>query len=718
MPSATRGTRRPRLVRQMEMADCGAACLASVLGAHGCHVDLAQLRDLTSTGRDGVSAAGMAAAARRFGFDATGVRVPDGQLEQLPAGAILHWDRNHFVVLEGIGRRGIRILDPALGRRVVPPETARERFSGVALLIAPADGAIEQSEAAEPRRRWSLYRRFLVGTRRPALLALACAAAVQAFALVHPLVLREVVDDVGSGAGRAGTLALGVAALVVGFLAAHIGRLLFLLALQRTIDVRMTLGVLEHLVSLPYAFLARRSAGDVALRIRSTLMVRQILTASALSAVLDGALVLLYLALIFAVDGRFGLLTAGAIAAQVIVVAATWQRLRQASAEALEAQSSSQSQLIEIINGLEVLKATGAARPAVDAWSGRLRQEVDAELTSSRLGGFVESALQAIRFGAPSALLVLGAARVSAGALDLADMLALAALSAAVTVPTGALLSTVCSLTTVVGYLERLDDLLATPPEQPGAARPKKRLSGAVRLDSVSFRYSALLPPAVADVTCDIAPGEHVAIVGTSGSGKTTVAMLIATLYEPSAGTVLLDGRPVADYDTDALRRRIGVVTQTTTLFNQSISDNIRFGRPWISDRDVARAARAAVIADDIESLPSGYDTLLGNSGSGLSGGQRQRLSLARALAGRPGLLILDEATSSLDAATESAVHASLATLDCTRITVAHRLTTVRAADRILMLDGGRLVAAGSYASLRRRNAQFRELVTGVSSDS
>jgi ABC-type bacteriocin/lantibiotic exporter with double-glycine peptidase domain len=278
-------------------------------------------------------------------------------------------------------------------------------------------------------------------------------------------------------------------------------------------------------------------------------------------------------------------------------------------------------------------------------------------------------------------------------------------------VPVGALLGTVCAMTSVLSYLERLDDLLQAPVEQVGGHRPPDRLRGAVELRSVSYTYSSLLPPALHDVSAVVQPGEHVALVGPSGSGKTTLALLVATLYAPTSGAVLLDGVDVREHDLDALRRRIGVVTQAVTLFAASVRDNIAFGRDDLTDEDVVAAARLAALHDDIAALPSGYDTVLGNGGTGLSGGQRQRLALARALAGRPGLLVLDEATSALDPSTERAVEDALAGLRCTRLVVTHRPSSLAAADRVLVLDGGRLVADGTFASLRRRRPDLRALL-------
>jgi ABC-type bacteriocin/lantibiotic exporter with double-glycine peptidase domain len=340
----------------MELGDCGAACLATVLRGHGLAVDVASLRDLTSTGRDGVSAAGLLQAARHHGFAGQGVRCPVERLDELPPGAVLHWGGNHFVVLTGRSRRGLHLLDPALGHRVVPMSTVREQYSGVALLLTPPAEPVPVPAPQGRAPRWLPYRPFVAGVRRPLLGALLLAAAVQACALVYPLVLRRVVgqadqplpDDIGS-------LAVGLTALALAFLLAQVGRLLFLTAVQRLVDVSLTLGVLRHLARLPYAFLARRSTGDLALRVRSTFAVRSILTASALSAVLDGTLVLGYLAVILVVDAWFALLTLVALGVQAGVVALTWRRMRQSAAEALEAQTTAQSALLELVAGFELL---------------------------------------------------------------------------------------------------------------------------------------------------------------------------------------------------------------------------------------------------------------------------------------------------------------------------------------------------------------------------
>lgn len=700
-----------RTVRQLEVADCGAACLAAVLRTFGDHVPLAALRDLTQTGRDGVSLLGVATAARSRGYTAIGLPVTTDTVRSLTSGAILHWNGNHFVVLVAAEARGLRILDPALGERLLAWDTVPALLTGTALIIEPTAAATRQRRVKT--RRWELYRPLLAGAAPAVRRTAVWAVLAQSLALIYPLFLRKVVDDAGAHRSQAQVLTAFAVAAAVAYAITSGARLLSLVALQRIVDVRLSTGVLAHLVSLPYSFLARRSTGDLALRLRSTVVVRQILTTAALSALLDGALVLLYLALVAVTDSWFAVLTVAVIAAQVVVVVATWRPLRRAAAEALAAQTRSQEELVELVEGLQSLKATGAAPRAAQAWERLLIDEVAAQTRSGRLSGGVATVLGAIRFGAPLLLLSVGLGRVDSGALTLGQMLAVAALATAVTVPTGELLSTVCSLSTVASYVERLDDLLSATPERRGGRVLPMRGALSVELTSVGYRYSALLEPALTDITLHVEAGEHVAIVGASGSGKSTLAMLVAGLYAPTQGRLSLGGIDAEDLDPELARTRIGVVTQATTLFNKSLLDNIAFGRADLTRRQILASARKAAIHDDIAAMSSGYATRLGPGGSGLSGGQRQRVALARALAGHPGLLVLDEATSALDSQTEEQVSEALTAVRCTRLVIAHRMSTVRTADRVVVLEHGRVVAEGTYASLQRRSPEFRALTRG-----
>jgi ATP-binding cassette subfamily B protein len=263
----------------------------------------------------------------------------------------------------------------------------------------------------------------------------------------------------------------------------------------------------------------------------------------------------------------------------------------------------------------------------------------------------------------------------------------------------------------VRGYLERVNDVLEAEPEQEAGRRVAPRLQGRVALERVSFRYAPQAPLVVSDVSLSVAPGQFVALVGRSGSGKTTLANLLLGLYRPASGRVLFDGADLAELDLRSVRRQFGVVNQNFSLFGASIRDNIAMGDPGLSMPDIEEAAKAACVHDDIMSFPMAYNTLLLDRGGAVSGGQRQRLALARALARKPAVLLMDEATSALDAATERDVQVSLQDLACTRIVIAHRLSTVKRADVILVMEEGEIVESGTHAQLLAKGGVYAELV-------
>jgi ABC-type bacteriocin/lantibiotic exporter with double-glycine peptidase domain len=291
-------------------------------------------------------------------------------------------------------------------------------------------------------------------------------------------------------------------------------------------------------------------------------------------------------------------------------------------------------------------------------------------------------------------------------------MLAITAVAEGFLTPVGTLVSTAGQFQLLGSYIERLDDVLDAQPEQAGRHKPQAaRFRGEVRLEHVTFRYAKEAPPAVRDVSLDIRPGEHVAIVGASGAGKSTLARLLVGIYTPEAGRLLYDGTDLGELDLRSVRQQFGVMMQQPYLFGGTIRSNIALGHPSMTQAAVVGAATLAHVHDDIVRMPLGYDTLLASGGSGLSGGQRQRLALARVLARQPSIVVLDEATNALDAVTEAAVHRELRNLRCTTIVVAHRLSTVAAADLILVMDSGELVEQGTHHQLLAKGGAYARLV-------
>jgi ATP-binding cassette, subfamily B, bacterial len=421
-----------------------------------------------------------------------------------------------------------------------------------------------------------------------------------------------------------------------------------------------------------------------------------------------------YLVVIIVLSPLLGALVAALAAGEVTVLLAARRRNQNLMGESLATEARSQSYAYEMFSAVETLKAAGAERRAVSHWTNLFVAELNVSLRRGRLEAAVDTATQGLRLLSPIAVLLFGAHLVGSGQLSLGTMLALAALATGFLEPLATLVGTVFQIQLLGSYLARLDDVLTTPTETAGRdLRHAPQLTGAVRAEGLTFHYTPHGPPAVDGADLDVSPGQVLAIVGRSGSGKSTLGRLLLGLYAPSAGRVLLDGIDLATLHPRSVRSQIGVVTQDPYIFGLSIRENLALSDPSLPLDRLEAAAELAGIADDIHAMPMGWDTPLVDAGASLSGGQRQRLALARALATQPRILMLDEATSNLDTVTEAQVHANIARLGCTVIVIAHRLATVIDADRIVVMDAGRVVEVGCHRDLVAARGQYAQLVAG-----
>ena len=695
----------------MEVADCGAACLAMVLAYHGKQVALDELREITSTNRDGVDAFALTQAARRYGLSARGVAADVDALDHLPPGSILHWEFTHFVVFERVGPKGVHIVDPALGRRRVSIPTFRHAYTGVAIVFEPDDDF--QRSALKTKGTWR-YLRPLLGQSRALTRLLVVSVLIRLVALALPLLTALIVDEIAPRNDQHLLFVIGAAmgALVGYYFIASLLRAYLLLQLRTYLDVRLTTSFVEHLVDLPYAFFLRRSAGDLMMRMQSNTVVREILTTSAMSTLLDGSLASFYLILLFALSPPLAALVTGLGLLQVAVLLLSWRRNQHLMSESLQVEAKEQGYTYELLAGIETLKAAGAEQRAAEHWEGLFVDQVNVDLSRGRLNAKVEAVMGTLQMGSPLAVLVYGGYQVLGGSISLGTMLAAAALAIGFLEPLGALVTTGLQVQLMRSYMERINDVLDTPREQEGqTVTPARRLTGHVRADAVSFAYGLLAPPVVRDVSLEVQPGQRLGIAGRSGSGKSTLAHLLLGFYTPTAGRILFDGTDLAELEVHSLRRQLGIVTQRPYLFGSTIRENIALTDPAIPFEAVVEAAKLACIHDDIAAMPMGYDTLLLDGGASLSGGQQQRIALARAFVHRPAILLLDEATSDLDSVTERMVLSHLDSLGCTTIVIAHRLSTIRNADHILVMEAGRIVERGTHHELMALSGAYHQLV-------
>lgn len=707
---APRRRGRVPFVAQMEAADCGAACLAMVARYHGDALSLEEARQVTGAHR-GSDARVLLRAAGHLGLRGRGVQLEVDDLRHLAAASILHWNFNHFVVFERVRGGVVDLVDPASGRRSVPLDRFRRHFTGVALELEPAASFVRR-----PARRRELARYLALFRGHAGRLGrvVVTSVALRVLALTLPILTAMIVDRVVPR-GDVGLLAVigGGVAAVLGFqLLASLIRAHLLIELRTILDTKMTIGFVSHLLSLPYAYFTRRSTGDLLLRVRSNSQIREMLTAGMMSTLLDGTLALAYLALLFTLAPPLATVALVAGGLQVAVLVAWRRRFAGLAAQDLDHQARSHAYLAQALVGVETVKALGAERRVLDHWGNLYVDELGASLARARLGAVIEAVNSFLQSGASLLLVAVGAYLVIGGALSLGAMLAAAALAGAFLAPLSSLITSGLQLQTLGSYLERIDDILEAEPEQrPGATVAPPRLSGAIAVQQLSFRYSPGEPWVLREVEVTIEAGSTVAIVGRSGSGKSTLAALLLGLHRPTEGRITYDGHDLVELDHAKLRQQLGVVPQQPFVLSSSIRQNIALADPALPIDRIVAAARRACVDEDIRAMPMGYETILADAGATLSGGQRQRLALARALVHEPAILLLDEATSALDAATERRVMDNLSALRATRVVIAHRLSTVVGADQILVMDRGRVVEAGTHAELLARRGAYAALI-------
>ncbi|AWB22719.1 NHLP family bacteriocin export ABC transporter peptidase/permease/ATPase subunit [Methylobacterium currus] len=711
------GRKRVPTILQMEAVECGAACLAMVLAHHGKWVPLEELRVACGVSRDGSKAKNVVQAARRYGLVAEGWRTEPDKLagKQLPA--ILFWEFNHFVVLEGVGRKVVHLNDPASGPRTVTHDEFGRAFTGVMLTMAPGP---DFTPSGARTNAWGAVRDQLAPSRHAVLFLVLAGLAALAPGVFVPAATKIFVDDI-----LVRHLTDWMRPLLFGLVcAALLGGLLnwlqgyFMARLQWKLGVSLGLKLIWRLLRLSPSFFAQRYAGDIASRLATTERACDLIGSQVSALLVTGLAALFYGALMAVYDpvlAGIGLALAlfNAVFARLMA-----RRQENAARTVMREQAALGSLSISGIQSVETLKATATEDDFLNRWANAQARTMNAVHRSQLPLQILDLIPRALGVLTMAAILGVGGWRVMEGVITVGTLAAFQTVLSSFLSQVGGLVGVASGMRELRVAMERVDDVLRYPLDRrldptsaPEADGPPHRLSGAVDVADLSYGYNPLDPPLVDGFSLTVAPGSRIALVGPSGSGKSTIARLLVGLAEPWAGSIAFDGQPRAKILPGVLAASVAYVEQSVVLMEGTVRENLTLWDSQVSERKVVEAARDAGLHETIAARPGGYDAPVSEGGSNWSGGQAQRLEIARALVGEPSILVLDEATSALDATTEATILENLRRRGCTIILVTHRLSAIRDCDEILVLDRGRIVQRGSHEALYDQPGIYGELI-------
>ncbi len=680
------------MVLQTEGAECGLACMAMVASYHGMRSDLPTLRQRFPMSLKGATMADLVRLAGHLQLNARALRAELSHLPDLVVPCVLHWDLNHFVVLKEVSRGYAVIHDPARGVRRLSTAEVSRHFTGVVLELTPQADFRPQDTQQRISLRQLLGR--VTGLRRSLLQIFVLALALEAFLLLSPFFMQWVVDSVLVSLDRdlLVTLGVGFGLLVLIQVATGAIRSWAVLHLSTTLNLQWLSNVFAHLMRLPVAWFEKRHTGDVMSRFGAVQKIQQTLTTSFIEATLDGILVVVTLVMMLVYSGLLTGIAIGAVALYAILRLVFFRPLREATEESIVFDAKRSTHFLESLRGVQSIKLFNRQEDRQARFMNLVVDAMNANFVTRKLD-LMFSVGHKLVFGLERIAVVwVGALLVMDHTFSVGMLFAFIAYKEQFATRISGLIDKIVDVRMLKLQGERLADIVLTAPEpQADHAVPTSDQPASLELRNVLFAYSESEPAVVRSLSLLIEPGEAVAIVGPSGCGKTTLLKLMLGIHAPQAGEIRVGGVPLARLGLRTWRDMIGTVMQDDQLFAGSISDNISFFDPQADAGWVRECARVAAVVDEVEAMPMGFHTLIGDMGASISGGQRQRILLARALYKRPRILFLDEATSALDVDREREVNQAIRQLDLTRIIVAHRPETIASASRVIVLQDGRV---------------------------
>ena len=706
------------VVLQMEAAECGAASLGIILGYYKKYMSLEQLRELCGVSRNGSNAANVMAAAETLGMKAEGFSYEPEELKKLIPPFIIHWDFNHFVVFEGMDEKTGQVFlnDPAVGHRSVPWAEFEESFTGVTLVLRPGENFVRDGE---PESVWRTLLSGILKDRHALGFILGVGLCLSLVNLGVPLISQTFLDDVLTYAHRGWLfdvlLALFISLVLT--LTLNFLRLWCLLRWQGKMTIDDSSSFLSYVLKLPVSFFQTRYSGEIASRVQFHESIADFVTGRLAVAVLDFAIAVFYLFLLVLYNIKLTIIGVIFTAINIFVTWASYQWLQEQRMKLLQEQGNLYGISVAGIASIETLKANGNEDDFFVKWSdanAKYLTMAQRQEYYSQFINFVPAALGGVN---GAIIMAEGGFSIMDGLMSVGIFVAFQSLMQNFQMPVERITAMSQDIQQTSSQMMKINDVYRYPldPEKTLTAETMKalppKLSGRLELKQVNFGYSHTLPKLIKKLNLKLEPGRRVAIVGRSGSGKSTLAKLVSGLYQPWSGQILFDGVPSTDIPREIFAQSVAVVEQEIFLLEGTVAENIALFNPNVPRHDIIQAAKDAMIHEDIALMRGGYDAMLEEGGYNLSGGQRQRMEIARALAANPSLLILDEATSSLDPVTEQEIMKNIRRRGCACFIVAHRLSTIRDCDEIIVLEKGRVVQRGTHETLMEEDGYYRKLI-------
>lgn len=708
------------VILQLEAVECGAAALAIILGYHKLFLPLEKVRADCGVSRDGSQAINMVKAARKYGMVAKGLRKDVDGLRDLEMPVILHWNFNHFIVLEGFTGDKAYINDPAIGRRTVKMEELNQSFTGIVLSITPGNNF-------RPSGSRTNIKSLLIPKIKPEIIPLIyliiAGVAMLIPGIALPVANSIFFDDIvlANRSSLLYPLLLYMSFFVVLQLLISWARETCLAQWENDLSFRLSRTFFHKILFLPVSFFDQRYAGEISSRVELNNQVSAIICGKGATAVLDIFISIVYLILLFILSTALSVVACFIAIGNLVFLSWISSKRIDLSRKLILEQGKISGVAYSGIGMIESLKASGKESEFFERWAGHHAQYINTERSVSKTSSMMAIVPVMINGLGTTAILAVGSNLIFAGSITIGFFFAYQALLANFLMPIQRLINVGGDLSELEGTLQRLADVERNIPDdkklsildsEPLTGNKQRKLDGYVEFKDITFGYSPLEAPLLDNFSFSLKPGSRVALVGPSGCGKSTIARLMAGLYEPWSGEILIDGKKISEIPKQQLYLSLAFVNQEIFIFEGTVRDNITLWDKTLPDAKIIQAAKDAEIHDLISSLSKDYDHPVSEGGRDLSGGQKQRLEIARAIAKDPSILVLDEATSALDALTEKQIEHNLRKRGCTCLIIAHRLSTIRDCDNIIVLDKGKIVEEGTHQQLMKNKGPYFRLIT------